>query len=149
MTLAGAAPSTPGVPPLMEDDCTTSPHRFRVARIPEQRTSSVASEVKTITEARPSGGDLPDSPQCGLSSEQRALLGSGGSHPKWLKPPAENKAEVRTRGERCLLAPVPTPTADGAGVEVQRATFLESRSPLTALTPHPCPPGEPLCGPAE
>ncbi|KAB0402030.1 hypothetical protein E2I00_018565, partial [Balaenoptera physalus] len=67
--------------------------RFRVARIPEQRTSSVASEVKTITEAGPSGGDLPDSPRCGLSSEQRALLGSGGSHPKWLKPPAENKAE--------------------------------------------------------
>ena len=25
--------------------------------------------------------------------EQRALLGSGGSHTKWLKPPAENKAE--------------------------------------------------------
>nr|XP_058925672.1 tumor necrosis factor receptor superfamily member 19L isoform X4 [Kogia breviceps] len=67
--------------------------RFRVARIPEQRTSSVASEVKTITEAGPSGGDLPDSPRHGLSSEQRALLGSGGSHTKWLKPPAENKAE--------------------------------------------------------
>nr|XP_059875644.1 tumor necrosis factor receptor superfamily member 19L [Delphinus delphis] len=67
--------------------------RFRVARIPEQRMSSVASEVKTITEAGPSGGDLPDSPRRGLSSEQRTLLGSGGSHPKWLKSPAENKAE--------------------------------------------------------
>ncbi|XP_076969753.1 tumor necrosis factor receptor superfamily member 19L [Tamandua tetradactyla] len=63
--------------------------RFRVARIPEQRTS----EVKTITEAEPSGGDLPDSPQAGLPPEQQALLGSGGSHTKWLKPPAENKAE--------------------------------------------------------
>ncbi|XP_008850945.1 tumor necrosis factor receptor superfamily member 19L [Nannospalax galili] len=67
--------------------------RFRVARIPEQRTSSVISEVKTITEAGPSGGDLPDSPQPGLPTEQQALLGSGGSHTKWLKPPAENKAE--------------------------------------------------------
>ncbi|OBS65019.1 hypothetical protein A6R68_06428 [Neotoma lepida] len=67
--------------------------RFRVARIPEQRTSSLSSEVKTITEAGPSGGDLPDSPQPGLPPEQRALLGSGGSHTKWLKPPAENKAE--------------------------------------------------------
>ncbi|NIG58025.1 tumor necrosis factor receptor superfamily member 19L isoform X2 [Pontoporia blainvillei] len=67
--------------------------RFRVARIPEQRMSSVASEVKTITEAGPSGGDLPDSPRRGLSSEQQTLLGSGGSHPKWLKSPAENKAE--------------------------------------------------------
>ncbi|XP_074257056.1 tumor necrosis factor receptor superfamily member 19L isoform X3 [Saimiri boliviensis] len=67
--------------------------RFRVARIPEQRTSSMVSEVKTITEAGPSGGDLPDSPQPGLPAEQQALLGSGGSHTKWLKPPAENKAE--------------------------------------------------------
>lgn len=66
-----------------------------MARIPEQRTSSVASEVKTITEAGPSGGDLPDSPQPGLPLEQRALLGNGGSNTKWLKPPAENKAEVR------------------------------------------------------
>lgn len=73
---------------------TTSPYRFRVARIPEQRTSSLLSEVKTITEAGPSEGDLPDSPQPGLPPEQRALLGSGGSHTKWLKPPAENKAEV-------------------------------------------------------
>nr|XP_025866303.1 tumor necrosis factor receptor superfamily member 19L isoform X1 [Vulpes vulpes] len=72
---------------------TTTPHRFRVARIPEQRSSSAASELKTITEAGPSGGDLPDSPQPGLPTEQRALLGSGGSHTKWLKPPAENKAE--------------------------------------------------------
>lgn len=71
----------------------TFPYRFRVARIPEQRTSSLLSEVKTITEAGPSDGDLPDSPQPGLPPEQRALLGSGGSHPKWLKPPAENKAE--------------------------------------------------------
>uniref|UniRef100_A0A452TZU7 RELT TNF receptor n=1 Tax=Ursus maritimus TaxID=29073 RepID=A0A452TZU7_URSMA len=67
--------------------------RFRVARIPEQRSSSAASEVKTITEAGPSGGHLPDSPQPGLPTEQRALLGSGGSHTKWLKPPAENKTE--------------------------------------------------------
>ncbi|XP_063639266.1 tumor necrosis factor receptor superfamily member 19L isoform X6 [Pan troglodytes] len=67
--------------------------RFRVARIPEQRTSSMVSEVKTITEAGPSWGDLPDSPQPGLPPEQQALLGSGGSHTKWLKPPAENKAE--------------------------------------------------------
>ncbi|XP_004447624.1 tumor necrosis factor receptor superfamily member 19L isoform X2 [Dasypus novemcinctus] len=68
--------------------------RFRVARIPEQRTS----EVKTITEAGPSGGDLPDSPQPGLPPEQWALLGSGGSHAKWPKPPAENKAE-----ENCFV----------------------------------------------
>ncbi|XP_032214227.1 tumor necrosis factor receptor superfamily member 19L isoform X2 [Mustela erminea] len=67
--------------------------RFRVARIPEQRSSSAAPEVKTITEAGPSASDLPDSPQPGLPTEQRALLGSGGSHTKWLKPPAENKAE--------------------------------------------------------
>lgn len=73
---------------------TTYPFRFRVARIPEQRTSSLLSEVKTITEAGPSEGDLPDSPQPGLPSEHRALLGSGGSHTKWLKPPAENKVEV-------------------------------------------------------
>ncbi|XP_065384771.1 tumor necrosis factor receptor superfamily member 19L isoform X3 [Macaca fascicularis] len=67
--------------------------KFRVARIPEQRTSSMVSEVKTITEAGPSAGDLPDSPQPGLPAEQQALLGSGGSHTKWLKPPAENKTE--------------------------------------------------------
>ncbi|XP_029812335.1 tumor necrosis factor receptor superfamily member 19L isoform X3 [Suricata suricatta] len=67
--------------------------RFRVARIPEQRSSLAASEVKTITEAGPSGGDLPGSPQPGLPTEQQALLGNGGSHTKWLKPPAENKAE--------------------------------------------------------
>lgn len=67
--------------------------RFRVARIPEQRVSSVGSEVKTITEAGPSGSELPNSPRPGLPSEQRALLGSGGSHTKWPKPPAENKAE--------------------------------------------------------
>ncbi|XP_004863325.1 tumor necrosis factor receptor superfamily member 19L [Heterocephalus glaber] len=67
--------------------------RFRVARIPEQRTSLVAPEVKTITEAGLSVGDLPDSPQPGLLPEQRALLGSGENHTKWLKPPAENKVE--------------------------------------------------------
>ncbi|XP_040114730.1 tumor necrosis factor receptor superfamily member 19L [Oryx dammah] len=67
--------------------------RFRVARIPEQRVSSVGSEVKTITEAGPSGSELPSSPRPGFPSEQRALLGSGGSHTKWPKPPAENKAE--------------------------------------------------------
>ncbi|XP_012580534.1 PREDICTED: tumor necrosis factor receptor superfamily member 19L [Condylura cristata] len=67
--------------------------RFRVARIPEQRTSLLAPEVKTITEGGPSGGNLPDSPQPGLPTEQLALLGSGGSHTKWLKPVAENKAE--------------------------------------------------------
>ncbi|XP_008262519.1 tumor necrosis factor receptor superfamily member 19L [Oryctolagus cuniculus] len=67
--------------------------RFRVARIPEQRTSSGASEVKTITEAGPSGNEPPDSPQPGLQAEQRALLGSGGSHAKWLKAPVETKAE--------------------------------------------------------
>ncbi|XP_006885795.1 PREDICTED: tumor necrosis factor receptor superfamily member 19L [Elephantulus edwardii] len=66
--------------------------RFRVARIPEQRTSSVASELKTITEAGPSGGNFSDSSQPGLP-EQRALLGNGGSHAKWVKPPPENKAE--------------------------------------------------------
>ncbi|XP_048215772.1 tumor necrosis factor receptor superfamily member 19L [Perognathus longimembris pacificus] len=66
--------------------------RFRVARIPEQRASSVISEVTTITEAGPSGGDLPDSPQPGLFPEQRALLGCGGSHTTWLKAPLENKA---------------------------------------------------------
>lgn len=67
--------------------------RFRVARIPEQRTSSGASEVKTITEAGPSGNEPPDSPRPGLQAEQRALLGSGGSHAKWLKAPVETKAE--------------------------------------------------------
>lgn len=78
---------------------TASPYRFRVARIPEQRTSSLLSEVKTITEAGPSEGDLPESPQPGLPPEQQVLLGSGGSHTKWLKPPTENKAEVRA-GDR-------------------------------------------------
>ncbi|KAK2489451.1 hypothetical protein MC885_012714 [Smutsia gigantea] len=67
--------------------------RFRVARIPEQRTSSMASEVKTITEVGLAGADLHDSPQPGLPTEQWALLGSGGSHTKWLNPPAENMAE--------------------------------------------------------
>ncbi|XP_054432116.1 tumor necrosis factor receptor superfamily member 19L [Pteronotus mesoamericanus] len=67
--------------------------RFRVARIPEQRTNSLASEVKTITEAGPSGGDFTDSPQPGLPTEQRALLGSSGNHTKWPKPLAEKKAE--------------------------------------------------------
>uniref|UniRef100_A0A8D1KB27 TNFR-Cys domain-containing protein n=1 Tax=Sus scrofa TaxID=9823 RepID=A0A8D1KB27_PIG len=67
--------------------------RFRVARIPEQRTSSGASEVRTVTEGAPSGAELPDSPQPGLPSEQRALLAGGGSHARWLQPPAENKAE--------------------------------------------------------
>lgn len=67
--------------------------RFRVARIPEQRTSLVASEVKTITEPGPSMGDFRDSPQPGLLPEQRALLESGENHTKWLKPLAENKAE--------------------------------------------------------
>lgn len=68
--------------------------RFRVARIPEQRTSSSVSEVKTIMEAGPSAGDLPEPPQSGLPAEQQAQLGGGGSHPKWLKPPlAEGKAE--------------------------------------------------------
>lgn len=69
-----------------------------MARIPEQRTSLLLSEVKTITEAGPSESDLPESPQPGLPPEQRALLGSSGSHTKWLKPPAENKAEVRAPG---------------------------------------------------
>lgn len=67
--------------------------RFRVARIPEQRSSVLASEVKTIAEAGPSPSEPPDSPQPGLPAEQRALLGSGGSHTKWLKVPAESKAE--------------------------------------------------------
>lgn len=89
----------------------TYPFRFRVARIPEQRTSSLLSEVKTITEVGPSEGDLPDSPQPGLPPEQRALLGSGGSHTKWLKPPAENKAEV-SAGGIFVLAPGPTLTED-------------------------------------
>lgn len=93
MTLVGAALLTPGDPPLTGEDGIAAPHRFRVARIPEQRVSSVGSEVKTITEAGPSGGELPNSPRPGLPSEQRALLGSGGSHAKWPKPPAENKAE--------------------------------------------------------
>uniref|UniRef100_H0WH39 Tumor necrosis factor receptor superfamily member 19L n=1 Tax=Otolemur garnettii TaxID=30611 RepID=H0WH39_OTOGA len=66
-----------------------------VGRIPEQRASSVVSEVKTIAEAGPSEGDLPDSPQPGLSPEQRTLLGSGGSHNKWLKPQAEKAEENR------------------------------------------------------
>lgn len=53
------------------------------------------SEVKTIMEAGPPTGNLPESPQLGLPAEQRAQLG-GGAHPKWLKPPLmESKAEVR------------------------------------------------------
>lgn len=88
----------------------TYPFRFRVARIPEQRTSSLLSEVKTITEAGPSEGDLPDSPQPGLPPEQRALLGSGGSHTKWLKPPAENKAEVSAGGWWGIFVLVPGST---------------------------------------
>ncbi|KAM5316568.1 tumor necrosis factor receptor superfamily member 19L isoform 4-T8 [Glossophaga mutica] len=67
--------------------------RFRVARIPEQRTNSLASEVKTITEAGPLAGDLTDSSQPGPPAEQRALLGSSGSHTKWPKPPAEKAEE--------------------------------------------------------
>ncbi|XP_071077556.1 tumor necrosis factor receptor superfamily member 19L isoform X2 [Desmodus rotundus] len=67
--------------------------RFRVARIPEQRTNSLASEVKAITEAGPLGGDFTDSSQPGPPAEQRALLGSNGSHTKWPKPPAEKAAE--------------------------------------------------------
>lgn len=69
-----------------------------MARIPEQRTSLLSSEVKTVMEAEPSGGDLSDSPQPSLPLDQRALLGSGGSHTKWLKPPVENKVEVRAGG---------------------------------------------------
>lgn len=127
------------------DHCTTTPHRFRVARIPEQRSSSAASEVKTITEAGPSGGDLPDSPQPGLPTEQRALLGSGGSHTKWLKPPAENKTEVRAGGGKYLLAPGPTWTC-GWGRGIFPGAW---KPPDSALTPHFCLPGEPLCGPAK
>ena len=153
VTLVGAALLTPGDPPLTGEDGIAAPHRFRVARIPEQRVSSVGSEVKTITEAGPSGGELPNSPRPGLPSEQRALLGTGGSHAKWPKPPAENKAEVRTRVGRGLVSTWATSMADKAGVEVHRALgrgcFLGARSPLTALIPHRCLPGEPLCGPAK
>ncbi|XP_030742282.1 tumor necrosis factor receptor superfamily member 19L [Echinops telfairi] len=67
--------------------------RFRVARIPEQRTSSGTSEVKTITEAGPSGANSPDSLRAGPPLEQRTLLGCGPSHSKWPKPPMENKPE--------------------------------------------------------
>lgn len=73
-----------------------------MARIPEQRTNSWASEVKTITEVGPSVGDFTDSPQPGLPTEQRALLGSSGSHTKWPKPAAEKKAEVRATEGKCL-----------------------------------------------
>ncbi|GAB1292396.1 Tumor necrosis factor receptor superfamily member 19L [Apodemus speciosus] len=90
---ASRAPKASAKPGRQGEITILSVGRFRVARIPEQRTSSLLSEVKTITEAGPSEGDLPDSPQPGLPPEQRALLGSGASHPKWLKPPAENKAE--------------------------------------------------------
>lgn len=42
----------------------------------------------------------------------------------------------------CLVSTWATPLADEAGVGVQRALgkgcFLGARSPLTALTPHPC-----------
>ena len=132
-TLAGAALSTPGDPPLTGRDGITTPHRFRVARIPEQRMSSVGSEVKTITEAGPSGGELPNSPRPGLPSEQRALLGSAGSHAKWPKPPAENKAEVRTEWEHVLSAPgpLPWPTRQGWGYRGHwaGAAFLEPEAP--------------------
>ncbi|XP_075404773.1 tumor necrosis factor receptor superfamily member 19L [Tenrec ecaudatus] len=67
--------------------------RFRVARIPELRTSSGASEVKTITEAGPSGANSPNSSPPGPPLEQRTLLGCGPSHTKWPKPPMENKPE--------------------------------------------------------
>lgn len=87
------APKASAKPGRQGEITILSVGRFRVARIPEQRTSSLLSEVKTITEAGPSESDLPDSPQPGLPPEQRALLGSSGSHTKWLKPPAENKAE--------------------------------------------------------
>uniref|UniRef100_A0A8D1UD14 Tumor necrosis factor receptor superfamily member 19L n=1 Tax=Sus scrofa TaxID=9823 RepID=A0A8D1UD14_PIG len=115
--------------------------RFRVARIPEQRTSSGASEVRTVTEGAPSGAELPDSPQPGLPSEQRALLAGGGSHARWLQPPAENKAEVRTRGGGRPLACGPTLPA-GWGLGGDRgpragAPFLAVQTPLpSALTPH-------------
>uniref|UniRef100_F1LVW5 RELT, TNF receptor n=1 Tax=Rattus norvegicus TaxID=10116 RepID=F1LVW5_RAT len=87
------APKASAKPGRQGEITILSVGRFRVARIPEQRTSSLLSEVKTITEAGPSESDLPESPQPGLPPEQRALLGSSGSHAKWLKPPAENKAE--------------------------------------------------------
>lgn len=102
-----------------------------MARIPEQRISSAASEVKTITEAGPSGGDLTDFPPPDLPPEQRTLLGNAGSHTKWPKPPLEKKAEVRARDRRCLWAPDSPLTADGVGVEAQGA--LEPGSPPTQL----------------
>lgn len=90
----GRAPRAAGARAGRQGEITIlSVGRFRVARIPEQRTSSWASEVKTITEVGPSVGDFTDSPQPGLPTEQRALLGSSGSHTKWPKPPAEKKAE--------------------------------------------------------
>lgn len=81
----------------------------------------MASEVKTVMEAGLSGGDLPDSSQPGLPTEQWALLGSGGSHTKWLNPPAENMAEVSTRVGKHLLVPGPTLTTDREEAVVQGA----------------------------
>lgn len=110
-----------------------------MARIPEQRTNSWASEVKTITEVGPSVGDFADSPQPGLPTEQRALLGSSGSHAKWPKPPAEKKAEVRAAEGECLPC-------------LQSGQEWRGRDPCpgaSALTARSCPPGEPLCGPAK
>lgn len=94
----------------------------------------MASEVKTVTETGPSGGDLTDSSQPGLPAEQRALLGNGGSHTKWPKPQAEKKAEVRARE-----VPGPSLTADEARVEVQgalgRCHSAGAQKPPTQLWP--------------
>lgn len=101
-----------------------------MARIPEQRTNSLASEVKTITEAGPLGADFTDSSQPGPPAEQQALLGSSGSHTKWPKPPAEKRAEVRCLPRVQMGQGGGAPEGAWAG-----ATFLEPRSPQAELWP--------------
>ncbi|XP_030055885.1 tumor necrosis factor receptor superfamily member 19L isoform X2 [Microcaecilia unicolor] len=77
---AGPKPGRPGEITIL------SVGRFRVARIPEQKTNPC--EVKTVLEP---GGDGSDSP-CNSPTEQKTLLGAG-TKTKWLKA-ADNKPEV-------------------------------------------------------
>nr|XP_033803305.1 tumor necrosis factor receptor superfamily member 19L [Geotrypetes seraphini]XP_033803306.1 tumor necrosis factor receptor superfamily member 19L [Geotrypetes seraphini]XP_033803307.1 tumor necrosis factor receptor superfamily member 19L [Geotrypetes seraphini] len=77
---AGPKPGRPGEITIL------SVGRFRVARIPEQKTNPC--EVKTVLEP---GGDGPDSP-CSSPTEQKTLLGAG-TKAKWPKA-TDNKPEV-------------------------------------------------------
>ncbi|XP_036598860.1 tumor necrosis factor receptor superfamily member 19L [Trichosurus vulpecula] len=76
--------------------------RFRVARIPEQRPSPPPPEVKTISETSEEG-EAAEAPPPGLPPENRALLGSGGGRPKWLKTPASGATEGKSEENRYVV----------------------------------------------